>query len=131
MSKTDKSPAQVAPEYGVGKIQRHLFVCLGPDCCDPDDGEATWKHIKKRLKELELSGADGSVYRTKCQCLRVCNRGPIAVVYPEGAWYRDVNEANAERIIREHLVGGSVVEELCFARNALPGEESESATDGR
>jgi (2Fe-2S) ferredoxin len=40
------------------------------------------------MKDLNIAGADGPCYRTKCQCLRICVGGPICVVYPEGAWYR-------------------------------------------
>lgn len=71
------------------------------------------------MKELNIAGKNGPFYRTKCACLRICGQGPIAVVYPEGAWYRLVSPENAERIIQEHLIGGKVVEELCFARNEL------------
>ena len=117
--KKDLPPPRAAELYGVGKLTRHLFICLGPDCADLDDGEKTWKYLKKRMKELNIAGADGPCYRTKCQCLRICTDGPICVVYPEGAWYRNVTEENAERIIQEHLIGGRIVDELCFARNAL------------
>ena len=113
-------PDVMATEFGVGKLARHIFICLGPDCCTSEQGEETWEYLKRRLKELGLAGRDGSCYRTKCNCLRICIAGPIAVVYPEGAWYQHVTPENAERIIQQHLVGGKVVEDICFARNSLP-----------
>lgn len=116
------SLADVVRKLNISGIERHIFLCADqtkPQCAPRDATNLAWNYLKQRLGELGLTHAERCVYRTKANCLRVCQQGPIAVVYPEGVWYRSATPAVLERIINEHLVGGRPVEEFILARNPL------------
>ncbi len=99
---------------GVHGARKHLFFCIGPDCCASEDGQGLWEYAKKRVKGLEVP-----VMRTKAACFRICTGGPWLVVYPEGIWYGAMTRERLERILIQHIEGGRPVREWVVAENPL------------
>ena len=130
----------IASTLSIGGLQRHIFLCAqqsNPRCSTYEESKAAWRRLRSLTKRLGLASAPppwrgdfsrrptlsgpggGSVLRSKVDCLRVCEQGPIAVVYPDGVWYHSAAGEVLDRIVHEHLAEGRPVEDYIFAVDDL------------
>jgi (2Fe-2S) ferredoxin len=106
-------------------IQHHLLLCATPTkalCCDPELGAASWARLKTLVRELGLEDParpQGVVLRTKADCLRVCAGGPILLIWPEGITYGGVSPDRIDRIVQEHVIGGTPIEAWILRRTSF------------
>lgn len=98
-------------------MQRHVLVCTDGDCGGASVAKAMRKAVAKQ-------GLRATVTVTKVDCLDICKGGTVAVVYPEGTWYANLDKDRAQRIVDEHLAAGQPVDDLVFLRNGLARGES-------
>ncbi|NLX64137.1 MAG: NADH-quinone oxidoreductase subunit NuoF [Clostridiaceae bacterium] len=86
----------------------HVLICNGTGCTASKVPE-----IMARLeKALAEKGLEKEVKIVKTGCFGLCEKGPIMVVYPEGATYCHVAPDDIEEIVNEHLVKGRIVKRL-------------------
>ncbi len=107
----------------IGSYKRHLLVCTGTRCTEDGASQALFDSLGEKFKAAGLHEGALRVKRSRVSCFAACKGGPVMCVQPDGTWYYNVTDANMDRIIEEHLVGGQVVQELVFHQGPSHTEE--------
>jgi len=105
----------IATKLHIPTIQRHIFICADQSvakCCSKEESIVAWDFLKRRIKELKL---ETQVFRSKANCLRLCEQGPIVVIYPEAVWYHSANNQVLELILQEHIINGKIVNQYAIS----------------
>jgi len=86
----------------------HVLFCNGTGCVSSKAPE-----LMAKMEELLVkNGIEKEVKIIKTGCFGLCEKGPIMVIYPEGATYCHVTLDDIEEIVNEHLIKGRIVKRL-------------------
>ncbi len=101
----------------MGHYRAHVLVCAGTGCVSNQSFK-----IKAALEqELKKQGLDQEIQVITTGCNGFCERGPIAVVQPEGIFYQRLKEEDIPYLVREHFLKGRPVKKFMY----LPPAERE------
>ncbi len=95
----------------------HILICGGTGCTS-GNSKLIAEEFRTRLAE---KGLDKEVKLIMTGCFGLCARGPIVVVYPEGAFYQHVKVSDVAEIVEEHILKGRLVERLMNVEKADDG----------
>ncbi len=99
----------ISPKY-------HIFICTSCRINGVQKGFCYSKDsvniVQKFMEEVNDRDLFSEVMITNTGCFGICDKGPIAVVYPEGVWYGNLTEEDVETIMEQHIEGGKPVKEL-------------------
>ncbi len=100
------------------EYKKHIFICEyarskdeKKKSCGRSNSSKIKKKFKEHLKELKFSEV---IRANSAGCLGNCKHGPVAVVYPEGVWYKGLKPKDVEEIVKSHLVNNKPVKRLMF-----------------
>ncbi|HEU4564601.1 MAG TPA: hypothetical protein VFS05_08130 [Gemmatimonadaceae bacterium] len=101
----------------MGQYKHHVFVCTYGSKCPGRGAEAVHAALKHGVKD---AGLKGIVRVNHAGCMNQCKLGPVVVVYPDDVWYQGVDVHGANRILRDHIIGGRPVE--AYRLRGKPGD---------
>jgi sirohydrochlorin ferrochelatase/(2Fe-2S) ferredoxin len=105
-SHADRDDVDAEP-HAHGAPAKHVAVCTNQTCA-ADGSPAVLERLRQEARDSDA--CDARI--TRSSCLGRCGDGPMIAVYPDGVWYGDVDQADAERIVSSHLDRDRIVSDL-------------------
>jgi len=89
-------------------VRTHILVCTGTGCTS--GGSLATRDAL--LAELKKRGLENEVEVVETGCMGRCDLGPVALVHPEGTFYKNVVAAEVPKLVEEHFLKGRPYEKL-------------------
>ena len=90
-------------------MYRVNILCCGGTGCTASSSTEIVDNLNDCIQKYHL---ENEVNVVKTGCFGLCQKGPIVAIYPEKVFYSHVKPEDAEKIIVDHIMHGSVVKDL-------------------
>ncbi|HEX2954543.1 MAG TPA: (2Fe-2S) ferredoxin domain-containing protein [Bacillota bacterium] len=100
------------------KPKHHIFLCTSSRANGEPKGVCNRKDATSLLQYIQIGIDDrgfDDVIITNTGCMKLCDEGPIMLIYPEGYWYGNIDEDRIDEIL-DALVEGKAVEDYLIAQ---------------
>lgn len=83
------------------KPTHHIFVCGSfrptgaQGVCHKKQSAALLQYFEQEASDRGLDG----VMVSSTGCMKICEQGPVVIIYPQNVWYKQVNEQAADAIL--------------------------------
>ena len=99
------------PAFYIFKCQQSAPAGMPkPSCVSQNNPESAeiFQHLAQTLMK---KGIIGTVQPIQSSCLNRCQQGPVMLVEPGHTMYTELTKEKINRIVDEHIIGGSIVSE--------------------
>lgn len=107
LKETKEKYFDIIEDRKLGGRYKQILVCGGTACLF-NDGQNVFdcfKNLCKDLKEISVLSPG---------CFGLCEKGPFAIIYPEGTAYGHLTIDKVKRIVKEQIIEGKIPLDLCY-----------------
>ncbi len=90
--------------------RKNILICAGASCISSGGYS-----FKEKLEDvLAKHNLTEEVKIVDTGCVGTCELGPVAIIYPEGTFYKKLKPEDAIEIVEEHIIKGRPVQRLLY-----------------
>ncbi|MBP5342583.1 4Fe-4S binding protein [bacterium] len=106
----NENTSKLASKYDGKDGIRTIAMCTDTGC-EATHALEVYSEFEKLIKENKL---EKKVRLAHVGCFGLCSQGPFVKIYPEETLYRLVKVSDVEKIIKQDIIGGEIVDELLY-----------------
>lgn len=113
MSARINSDKSTSMESYQSAINRDVALCSNSNC--PSNNRE--KIAEVMIEEIKALNLENKIRIIDVGCIGLCAKGPVAAIYPDQIFYKNITESGARLIVKNHLAKGLLVSEFTHWEN--------------